>query len=131
MGTPESDGGWSRVVRKEKRGLRHVRSPPQEGKQEATEVQPNPNPTLTLQDIRKYHEGIRTEWRASECCKKLEALVADHHATQQSITRAICLGPGSFDPANGSWAARRAAHVQVEAFQTLVRALGTVHPCPP
>ncbi|KAH8896796.1 hypothetical protein GQ53DRAFT_760900 [Thozetella sp. PMI_491] len=123
MSLQGADDGWTHVVRKDHRGPRRAR-PPQQDESETAEVPPNQNPTFSLQDIRKYHEGIRAEWEASQCCKTLKTLVSGHLRGRPAVTTAICLGPGSFDPATGSWAARRAAHLQIEAFKTLAHALG-------
>ncbi len=127
MSSQGAEDGWTRVIRRENRGPRHVRVSKEdesESEGKTAEGRPNSSPTLHVDDIRRHHEAIRAEWLASECCQALNKLVANHTEAHRTVTRAICLGPGSFDPATGSWAARRAAHMQVEAFRSLVAALG-------
>ncbi len=125
MSADTTGSEWTQVVRKSKRGSQQSRDPKQEQEDATTEVTPNPNPSFTIEDIRSCHETIRAEWQASECHRLLrEDLLSKTLQSHPTITKAICLGPGSFDPANGSWASRRTAHMQVEAFRTLAHALG-------
>ena len=127
MSADTAGSEWTQVVRKSKRSSQRSRSPKQDQEDVTTEVRPNPSPSFTIEDIRSCHQTIRAEWQASECHRLLrEEILNKTLQSYPTIKKAICLGPGSFDPANGSWASRRTAHMQVEAFRTLAHALGTL-----
>ncbi|KAK0656222.1 hypothetical protein B0T16DRAFT_317047 [Cercophora newfieldiana] len=120
----QGDGEWNQVTRK--RG----RKPAIEQQQPKGElegllggIRPNPNPELTVAEIRKYHESVDQEWRLSGCWETLQKALLTGCATPDDgplITSAICLGPGPFDPANGSLLVRRTAHMQTAAFTSIV-----------
>ncbi|KAK0730113.1 hypothetical protein B0H67DRAFT_638651 [Lasiosphaeris hirsuta] len=121
------DGDWSLVSHKRGRGCGQAQS---QGRAKQVDgrlvgIQPNPNPEFTVSDMQKYHDAVRQDWHASECWQILrEILVAASSAPNRPIIkRAICLGPGSFDPANGSFSMRRTAHMQTEAFCSIVDTL--------
>ena len=125
MSADAAGSEWTQVVRKSKRGSQQSRGPKQEQEDATTEVTPNPNPSFTIEDIRSCHQTIRAEWQASECSRLLrEEILNKSLQSHPTVKTAICLGPGSFDPANGSWASRRTAHMQIEAFCVLAHALG-------
>lgn len=118
----ETDDDWNQVIRK--RGRKPVSAQPKNhGLVDG--IRPNITPELTVSDIRKYHESISREWSGSECWQKLqESLVAGYAARgSPGITAAVCLGPGPFDPENGSLQIRRTAHMQTAAFESIVTSL--------
>ncbi|KAK0628314.1 hypothetical protein B0T17DRAFT_614249 [Bombardia bombarda] len=125
---------WSQVSRK--RGhLRHVKTPTSKtnGKAEKELVQvveslllgirPNPNPEYTVGDIQKHHQFVKQSWESSECWKVLKEILVSALSSgfgRPPINKAVCLGPGPYDPSNGSSAARRTAHMQTAAFCSIV-----------
>ncbi|KAK3694200.1 hypothetical protein B0T22DRAFT_487764 [Podospora appendiculata] len=133
------EGEWNQVVRK--RGhLRHITSPSSSSsapsspntKAKATctlaeplGIRPNPNPEFTVGDIRRHHDAVDQEWQASSCWQALKEILTAMSTSENRpvITRAICLGPGPYDPSNGSSTARRTAHMQTAAFRSIVGAL--------
>ncbi|KAK5999237.1 hypothetical protein PT974_01629 [Cladobotryum mycophilum] len=64
-------------------------------------------------------------------------LPPQHHSHQRfppaPVTRAICLGIGSFDPPDGGWEAKRKTYIQLIAFLIMVeeleKSLATKIPC--
>lgn len=123
MSVSNNDEEWKHVTRKKGR-LRHVLAPA-ECDDSATVVSSNPRPSLTSDDIRLVHMRVESEWRASSCYEALQKLLAEKKHDLPDVSKAICLGIGSFDPSNGSWRAKRTAHTQLEAFLTMAHALGT------
>jgi hypothetical protein len=81
----------------------------------------------------EYHR-IRTQWNASEPGARLRKLLAESISRPESVSgsvsestsvsRAVCLGIGSFDPPDGAWEPKRRAFVQLVAFLVIVDALG-------
>lgn len=116
---------WTRVIRKGKALGRHgqvqVLRLPLGGPE--SNFPPNPNARLTLDDIRSDHAKMPNKWRASSASKTLEKLIADNLETHASITTAVCLGLGSFDPEDGSFDATRRSRVQLDAFLAIVKVL--------
>jgi hypothetical protein len=73
------------------------------------------------------HEKLCSRWRTSSAYRDLRATISDNAAGHASIKTAICLGLGSFDvPDSLSRYCRSShdAHVQLEAFRTVVSILG-------
>ncbi|KAJ4415525.1 hypothetical protein N0V85_002688 [Neurospora sp. IMI 360204] len=120
----QQDGEWSQVSRKRGR-IRHVPKPKtdvDESKENGLGIRPNPNPEFTVSDIHKHHDTARQEWQISDCWKTLKDLLSTalSASNQPPITKAICFGPGPYDPSNGSFAARRTAQMQTAAFCAIV-----------
>lgn len=121
MGEPE--GSWSQVKRKGRR-LRHVAKPADEGasKLESDILRPNPNPEYSVGDIFQHHEKLRQRFDESSCWgdveKQIDSLVSEK--TLPTIKKAVCLGTGPYDPADGSSQAKRTAHIQTAAFCAVV-----------
>lgn len=113
---------WTHVGRRNGR-LRH--QPASHSREPPDVVVPNPEPSLTCADIRTAHGTLRREWRDSDACALLRQLLSDEADSLPAVSKAVCLGIGSFDPANGSWRARRTAHFQLEAFLSMVESLRT------
>jgi len=98
---------------------------------------PNPSPEFSVADIKKHHDAFLKDWLASSCWKTLQATLAAALSTSESngsgsgsgsrrppiIKKAICLGPGPYDPSNGSFAARRTAHMQTACFRSIVQTI--------
>lgn len=109
--------------------MRHVPKPKtdvDETKENGLGIRPNPNPEFTVSDIQKHHDTAKQEWQISDCWKSLKDLLATalSESNHPPITKAICFGPGPYDPSNGSFAARRTAHMQTAAFCAIVDFLG-------
>lgn len=124
----QQDGEWSQVSRKRGR-IRHVpklKTEVDESKENGLGIRPNPNPEFTVSDMHKHHDTARQEWQISDCWTTLEHLLATalSDSSCPHITKAICFGPGPYDPSNGSFAARRTAHMQTAAFCAIVDFLG-------
>jgi len=114
--------GWSQVSRK--RGRKPAQRSTRDD--EMPGLGPNPNPGLSLAAIQKYHKRVYQDWLESDSWEALQVTLRDAFSAcnRPSITKAICLGPGPYDPANDSVSIRRTAHMQTEAFCSIVANLG-------
>ncbi|KAI1505849.1 hypothetical protein F5X99DRAFT_366319 [Biscogniauxia marginata] len=110
---------WTRVRRKGRRsgGHSHPWSSPS-ARGAATTAMPS-TPGLSLREVQDDHQRIADQWKSSVCCRQLDELIASR-PIQHPVSEAICLGLGSFDPADGAWEVKRRAHVQLAAFLSIV-----------
>ncbi|KAK3991231.1 hypothetical protein QBC44DRAFT_55433 [Cladorrhinum sp. PSN332] len=117
----ESEGGWSQVKRKGRR-LRHVTNTLDGEVSKIDGLQPNPSPEYSVSDLLQYHEKIKQKFEESACWSGVKEQI-DSVASKKklpTITKALCLGTGPYDPADGSSQARRTAHIQTAAFCAIV-----------
>ncbi|KJZ74282.1 hypothetical protein HIM_06288 [Hirsutella minnesotensis 3608] len=70
-------------------------------------------------EIAAEYERIRASWTASEACAALRRIAA----AAGPVSRAVCLGIGTFDPPDGSWDAKRRTFLQLVAFLVMVQEL--------
>lgn len=86
-------------------------------------------PPRPVRDIAAEYRALRAAWEPSPACRSLRALVAARAAAAAApVTQAVCLGIGTFDPADGGWEARRRTYVQLIAFLVMVDELGAPPP---
>ncbi|POR31945.1 Uncharacterized protein TPAR_07853 [Tolypocladium paradoxum] len=90
-------------------------------------------PPRSVSDIAAEYRALRSAWESSPACRAVRALVAAH-AAAAPVTQAVCLGIGTFDPADGGWEARRRTYLQLIAFLVMVDELdkktgGSKLPC--
>jgi hypothetical protein len=119
--TSVNDDGWNQVRHKNGQKRRHAES------KQLTGIGPNPSPELSIDEIRKYHNAVARDWLASDSWQALLQILMTATSLQRRplpIRKAICLGPGPFDPANGSTVIRRTAHMQTAAFVSIISLLG-------
>lgn len=131
---PESQEEWTKVRRKTRRNAgsnpRHKTPQPQPQSQSqppAPGPGPGPGPDftaarLTVSDIRRDHERYMAHWQESACRRRLVDLLTAS-AQPPRVTRAVCLGIGSFDPEDGAWEVKRRAHIQLAAFLSIIYSL--------
>lgn len=82
---------------------------------------------LDVASIAADHEKLCSRWRSSASYRALRAIISDNAAGHAAIKTAICLGVGSFDVRDSLSRHCRSshdAHVQLEAFRTVVAMLG-------
>ncbi|KAL1844898.1 hypothetical protein VTK73DRAFT_1545 [Phialemonium thermophilum] len=131
----DEDEPWIPVVRRKKQskdprrsrrsGAARAASSRLDGEEQQRqfETPPNPSPQLTLEQIARRHDRISTEWRAGACCAQLRSLVEKSLPSHVRLTRAVCLGIGSFEPVESVPMVARVAHVQLEAFRVMAELL--------
>lgn len=83
---------------------------------------------LSVSDIQRDHNRHMAQWQESTCRRRLIDLLSARLTTtswgsRPNVSRAVCLGIGSFDPEDGAWEVKRRAHIQLAAFLTIVTTL--------
>ncbi|KAK0390558.1 hypothetical protein NLU13_0062 [Sarocladium strictum] len=86
-------------------------------------IKPRTSNLRSVDEIDKEYHTVREQWLDSECSTKLRELVRKQSIKQGSISKAICLGVGTFDPEDGAWAQKRISFHQLIAFTVLVEEL--------
>ncbi|OAR02935.1 hypothetical protein LLEC1_04937 [Akanthomyces lecanii] len=113
------DGGWTHVKRKSRRSA----SSPSKPATATHTFAPRTTGVLRPPEaLRADHDRIHAQWLASPAHEALIQLV-DEHAKDLRVCRVVCLGIGTFDPDDGAWEAKRAAHAQLCALSTLTSQL--------
>lgn len=88
----------------------------------------NPAPQLDLQQITRDHDRISAAWREGASYGKLRDIISANLGSHVTLTNAVCLAVGSFDPVPERYTYKRTAHVQLEAFRAMVEILGLHKP---
>lgn len=116
----QDSDGWTRVPAKGRR--RGGRSRPS-----AAPVAIGHSPGLprtenlrSASDIADEYRRIRAQWETTEASQILRRFVTDHGPA--SVSTAVCLGIGTFDPPDGGWDTKRRTYVQLIAFLLVVEA---------
>lgn len=122
-GQHPDDDGWTHVKPKSNRGKRRVDDT-------AVAVQepslPRTEGLRPPEELDADYHKIRSQWEASPCDRHLRDIVATRALSSPSVTRAVCLGIGTFDPADGAWEAKRRTYVQLIAFLVMIEEIGTI-----
>lgn len=112
------DPSWVRVEPRSRRGTRRPQAPA---------IKPAPARTVHVRPVSEIdaeYQRIRAQWLESTAhtrlCQIVDAIACSN------VTRAVCLGIGSFDPPDGAWEAKKTAFVQFIAFKTIVDQLGVL-----
>ncbi|KFH41585.1 hypothetical protein ACRE_076920 [Hapsidospora chrysogenum ATCC 11550] len=122
----QGDDGWIHVKpRSRLRGggpkSRYVKPP----RESAVQHTPKPLRQDTLrspEDIAAEYHRVRSRWEDDAACQELRRRVQEDDIP--SVSRAVCLGIGTFDPPDGGWETKRRTFVQLIAFLVLVESLG-------
>ncbi|ERS95638.1 hypothetical protein HMPREF1624_08154 [Sporothrix schenckii ATCC 58251] len=77
--------------------------------------------------VRAEHERVAAWWREQPSCMNLRDLIETHSPSHAAVTRAVCLGAGSFGGPLDFGESIRRAHIQTEAFLLIVEELSTGH----
>ncbi|EAQ89469.1 hypothetical protein CHGG_06088 [Chaetomium globosum CBS 148.51] len=126
MAGQDGDAGeWNQVKRRGGR-LRNIPAPTNEAADSLVDgIRPNTKPELSVNDLWNYHESVTQDSQTTEWWDQVRQLLDSilNKPGCPTITRAVCLGPGPYEPSNGSSIARRTAHMQTAAFCCLVGCL--------
>jgi hypothetical protein len=116
----QDDDGWTRVPAKGRRrgGARsrpsaapvHSHSP---GVRRTEDLR-------SATDIADEYRRIRSQWETTDASGILRHFVVDNGSA--SVSSAVCLGIGTFDPPDGGWDTKRRTFAQLIAFLILVEA---------
>lgn len=109
-----SDSEWTQVRKSRRSRPSHPKNLPRRPSRT--------DPLRSPEDLVSDYHRIRTRWESEQPCIRLRQLVASSKAV--SVTRAVNLGVGTFDPVDGAWEAKRSAFVQLSAFFVMVEELG-------
>ncbi|KAI8631598.1 hypothetical protein F5Y19DRAFT_399518 [Xylariaceae sp. FL1651] len=109
------DNGWVRVRRRKGRPL----PAPAQADNSLSSVPIPSIPSLSLEQVKQDHERFARQWKSSPSNFQLQELLFAPIASG-AVTKAICFGLGTFDPADGAWEQKRKTHVQLAAFLTIV-----------
>ena len=74
--------------------------------------------------IEAEHARVVAWWRSQPSCISLGDLIQAHAPSHAVITRAVCLGAGSFGGPLDFGESIRRAHIQTEAFLAIIKVLG-------
>ncbi|KAK3900496.1 hypothetical protein C8A05DRAFT_35861 [Staphylotrichum tortipilum] len=123
----QDDGSWNQVARKRGR-LRHLPAPTTTNEAAdslADGTRSNPYPELSVDDLWRYHQTVTKDWQTTSWWEQLHHVLESASAKTgaPSVTTAVCLGPGPYEPSTGSARARRTAHLQTAAFCAVVEYL--------
>ncbi|KOS18782.1 hypothetical protein ESCO_000015 [Escovopsis weberi] len=77
----------------------------------------------SVKDIAAEFRTLRAHWAESPCAAALRAILAAKGPSVRRVSRAVCLGIGSFDPVDGSWEAKRKTYLQLISFLDIVEHL--------
>lgn len=121
-----SDDEWTTIPSRS-RGRNHKPAPPRSLHKTSPDETPTPRtegPFRSVDDIKAEYASFETQWLTSSTKSSLTDLLKTHLPATLQITSAICLGVGTFDPADGSWQAKRSAFLQLLAFESIVSYIG-------
>lgn len=121
---PTADSEWIKVRPKSRRRARfhHLQGPAQSHQQ--VETSPHKRPSSSLSDKQLDYNKIRAKWEQSTSCADLKGMISACRQSYLILSRALCLGIGTFDPPDGAWEAKDRAFVQLAAFLIMVEELG-------
>ena len=122
----EADDGWIHVKSKQRR--RGTKSQRMKKTQSSSldDISDAPKPRTenlrSSEDISAEYRRIRARWEDEAPCRELKRQVSE--GDMPPVSRAVCLGIGTFDPPDGGWETKRRTFIQLIAFLVLVESLG-------
>lgn len=120
---PDDTQEWTHVTRKSRKS-RAKKAPSHTAHINSLPVTPRTDNLRSPSDLEADYRRIRDRWEAEPPCSRLRELVSERASRLRTVSRAVNLGVGTFDPADGSWEAKRSAFVQLAAFLIMVEELG-------
>ncbi|KAF4119946.1 SRR1 [Geosmithia morbida] len=88
---------------------------------EAFSLKPQTENIRSLEEIAAEYRHVRSQWEKEAACRELKRHVTNIDVFP--VSRAVCLGIGTFDPPDGGWETKRRTFVQLMAFLTMVECL--------
>ncbi|KAJ3509507.1 hypothetical protein NM208_g15658 [Fusarium decemcellulare] len=113
---------WTHVTRKSRKS-RRANQPSSHSHANSLPIVPRTEGLRSPSDLESDYLRIRTRWETEPPCLRLRELVAEKAGHLKILSRAVNLGVGTFDPADGAWEAKRSAFVQLTAFLVMVEEL--------
>ncbi|KAK2592442.1 hypothetical protein QQS21_009858 [Conoideocrella luteorostrata] len=113
----QKDQGWSFV--KPRKGCYHKcasSTPP-------TIPQARSGPLRSAKDITDEYHRLRQDFCSNPCHQSIKKLITGSADSSCPVTEAICLGIGTFDPADGGWEAKRRTYIQLFALEAIIEEL--------
>lgn len=127
---PDTDTGWTHVRHKTRRAHRH--NPPAQGRSASSTSSPAETFTPRTANLRPAsaleadYKKFQAQWLDSPCRASLVKLIRQHATQCAAVTKVVCLGIGTFDPADGGWESKRSAYMQLCALETIASEIGRV-----
>ncbi|RSL45881.1 hypothetical protein CEP53_010569 [Fusarium sp. AF-6] len=109
---------WTHVTRKSRKSRPNKN--PSHAHINSLPITPRTDNLRSPSDLEADYRRIRDRWEAEPRLRELVSSKASHIKT---VSRAVNLGVGTFDPVDGSWEAKRSAFVQLAAFLVMVEEL--------
>ncbi|RMJ10128.1 hypothetical protein CDV36_010240 [Fusarium kuroshium] len=109
---------WTHVTRKSQKS--RPNKTPSHAHINSLPITPRTDNLRSPSDLEVDYRRIRDRWEAEPRLRELVSSKASHIKT---VSRAVNLGVGTFDPVDGSWEAKRSAFVQLAAFLVMVEEL--------
>lgn len=114
---PQEDDAWVKVRRS--KGARLTKNT---SAKKLPRRRPCDPPTISLEEVKRDHDRVVHEWKASPAYARLQELLSSH-TPSTTVTKAICFGLGSFDPEDNVFILKRNSHTQLAAFLVIVEHL--------
>jgi hypothetical protein len=123
--TTSPDDGWTVVKPKARQRTPKLRPKSRQILAQANSAasQAATHKVRSVDEIAAEYDRIRTQYESEKSHEKLLGLVKEH-APKKGVKKAICLGIGTFDPADGGWEMKKKAYIQLAAFLLMVQELG-------
>ena len=112
---------WTHVQPRSRRRKPHQ---PEPLGQPENPPKPREDGLRSVDEISAEYRRTRQQFEESKSCSSLRELVRLNCSAVGAVSRAVCLGIGTFDPADGGWTAKRKAFVQLIAFLIMVEEIG-------
>ncbi|KAM0244807.1 hypothetical protein ACHAP5_005930 [Fusarium lateritium] len=121
-----NDQDWTQVTRKSRKSNKHSKS---KSSSHINSLSMGPR-TENLRDpseLEKDYKYYRSHWEAGVPCSELREFIKDKAANLKDINRAVNFGTGSFDPHTDGVDSKKAAFLQLAAFEIIIEELEEIH----
>jgi hypothetical protein len=114
---------WTQVTRKSRKSNKHNKSK-SSSHINSRSVGPQTENLRDPSDLEKDYNYYRSYWEAGVPCSELREFIKAKAASLKDINRAVNFGTGSFDPHTDGIDPKKAAFLQLAAFEIIIEELG-------
>ncbi|KAH6884096.1 hypothetical protein B0T10DRAFT_493595 [Thelonectria olida] len=115
------DEGWTRVTAKSRAGRRN-----KVAKARELPIKVRTDGLSPASELLADYHRMRPQWELQTCCRRMRELLAKNAGGLKTVSRAINLGNGTFDPHQAAWDGKRCSFVQLIAFTIMVEDLENI-----